>query len=57
MAEISFSFENQAGISVSLTYAQDPDGGGRLSIRFSSDRIRRAGEEPKGFGLDFNAIG
>lgn len=57
MAEISFSFENQAGISASLAYARDPDGSGRLSVRFSSDRIRRAGGEPKGFGLEFNAIG
>lgn len=57
MAEINFSFENRAGVSAALTYAREPDGGRRLSLRFSSDRIRRPGGEPKGFALDFNAIG
>jgi len=57
MTEMRFEFSSGSGVSGEFAYGRDPDGGGRLNVRFSSHKLRQTDGSPKSFSLDFNNIG
>lgn len=57
MPEVRFGFETPEGLSGELAYAREPGDGGRLELRFTSRRLRRADGSDKWFDLNFNNIG
>lgn len=57
MPEVRFGFETPEGLSGELSYAREPGDGGRLELRFTSPRLRRADGSDKWFELRFNNIG
>lgn len=57
MPEVRFGFETPEGLSGELAYAREPGDGGRLELRFTSPRLRRADGSDKWFELRFNNIG
>jgi hypothetical protein len=56
MGEVRFSFSG-AEIVGRLSYAREPDQGGKLSVEFSSTRLVHQDLRAKRFSLSFNNIG
>jgi hypothetical protein len=57
MGEMRFEFSSPNGVTGAFAYGRDPDGGGRLTVQFSSHKLRQKDGSPKTFSLGFNNIG
>lgn len=57
MPEVNIEFKNLHGIDAEITYSREPEGSGRLKVRFSSEKMLYDSGTRRTFGLDFNAIG
>jgi hypothetical protein len=57
MPDITFKIEKMRSIDAEITYARNPGEGGRLKVRFTSEKMLDSYGSQRRFGLDFNAIG